>query len=258
MPQNGIYHVGITALSEAFTKNKNLQIINLNDNTLGPKGSRSLARALSSLPELRCLNLGDCLLKNRGTEFIAEAISAEHQLLEEVNLESNEIRTTAGVTLACALANKQNLTKVILDGNMFGEAGLEEIKKLFVNSGQGDAFVECEDNQSDDDDETEEETGTEEDTSASSQEEQSDVEHNTTNESFNESARNLNESAQNLNEPARNLNESTRSLNDVEVVKNGKNNEKVSVAQFLQSPTAENFLGIGENRIAEIVAEAKV
>lgn len=43
MPQNGIYHVGISALANGLSTNKNLKILNLNDNTVGPKGARALA-----------------------------------------------------------------------------------------------------------------------------------------------------------------------------------------------------------------------
>ena len=57
MPQNGIYHIGITALSEAFTHNPNLQVLNLNDNT----GAAALVSALPNIQKLQELNLGDCL-----------------------------------------------------------------------------------------------------------------------------------------------------------------------------------------------------
>ena len=40
MPQNGIYHIGISALSEAFKVNENLRILNLNDNTITFKGGK--------------------------------------------------------------------------------------------------------------------------------------------------------------------------------------------------------------------------
>lgn len=46
MPQNGIYHVGITALSEAFKHNPALNHLNLNDNTIGAKGAEAIASAL--------------------------------------------------------------------------------------------------------------------------------------------------------------------------------------------------------------------
>lgn len=46
MPQNGIYHPGISALSEAFKVNPNMKSLNLNDNTITAKGAESLAEAL--------------------------------------------------------------------------------------------------------------------------------------------------------------------------------------------------------------------
>lgn len=49
MPQNGIYHLGISALSESLRENENLKILNLNDNTIGPKGAQTLAYALELL-----------------------------------------------------------------------------------------------------------------------------------------------------------------------------------------------------------------
>ncbi|KOB77290.1 Ran GTPase-activating protein, partial [Operophtera brumata] len=48
MPQNGIYHVGISALSEAFKHNPALSRLNLNDNTIGGKGAACIAQALPS------------------------------------------------------------------------------------------------------------------------------------------------------------------------------------------------------------------
>ena len=44
MPQNGINHQGISALSQAFEHNPNLRILNLNDNTFTVKGAKSMAK----------------------------------------------------------------------------------------------------------------------------------------------------------------------------------------------------------------------
>jgi Ran GTPase-activating protein 1 len=63
MPQNGIYHEGVSALSDAFIHNKNLQKLNLNDNTIGEKGAKAIAKVLPHLQNLKEINFGDCLLK---------------------------------------------------------------------------------------------------------------------------------------------------------------------------------------------------
>ena len=55
MPQNGIYHPGINALSEAFAKNPNMRHINLNDNTFTAVGAKAMAE--NALPHLKNLQV---------------------------------------------------------------------------------------------------------------------------------------------------------------------------------------------------------
>lgn len=84
MPQNGIYHAGIAALSDAFIQNPNLRVLNLNDNTLTIKGASALAAALPSLQKLQEINLGDCLLKTKGAISIATALAEGHKELQVI------------------------------------------------------------------------------------------------------------------------------------------------------------------------------
>ena len=44
MPQNGIFHAGISALADAFAANKNLRKLSLNDNTFTEKGAAAMAK----------------------------------------------------------------------------------------------------------------------------------------------------------------------------------------------------------------------
>lgn len=62
--------------------NKNLRLLNLNDNTLTSKGAKSLAAALPALQKLQVLNLGDCLLKTQGALILADALIDGHFELE--------------------------------------------------------------------------------------------------------------------------------------------------------------------------------
>lgn len=135
MPQNGIYHVGISALSEAFTHNKNLQIINLNDNTITAKGAEAIAAALPNLQNLKHINFGDCLLRSKGVMFLAHALKDSHIKLEELILGYNEIRKEGGVEVISALVNKINLKTLNLDGNQFGTNGKGEIEKKLKEIG---------------------------------------------------------------------------------------------------------------------------
>lgn len=135
MPQNGIYHVGITALSDAFTYNKNLQILNLNDNTIGPEGAKAIANALPHLQSLKEINFGDCLLKTQGAILLADGLKKTHFELEEVILGFNEIRKQGALQLAGAIANKTKLKNLILDGNQFGKTGRAELKQKLKEVG---------------------------------------------------------------------------------------------------------------------------
>lgn len=136
MPQNGIYHVGISALSKAFTYNKNLRIINLNDNTIGSKGAKAIADVLPKLQKLEQINFGDCLLKTKGALLLADALKNAHPHLEELVLGFNEIKKEGGFQLVSAMANKKKLKVLILDGNHFGDDGLEQLKKDLKDIGK--------------------------------------------------------------------------------------------------------------------------
>lgn len=128
MPQNGIYHVGITALSNAFTYNKNLKILNLNDNTIGAKGAKAIADVLPQLQNLQQINFGDCLLKTKGAVLLANALKNAHLNLEELVLGFNEIKKEGGFQIVAAMANKKKLKVLVLDGNQFGEEGMKKLK----------------------------------------------------------------------------------------------------------------------------------
>lgn len=227
MPQNGIYHVGITALSEAFSKNKNLQILNLNDNTLGSKGSRALAKAIRNLQGLRSLNLGDCLLKTKGAEHIADAIGRTHLQLEDVNFESNEIRTSGGVAIAKAVGNKPNLAKVLLDANQFGEEGREEIRKVLTDAGHADALGSFEDDESDASDEEEDDEVEDEEEVEEEEEEEDEVK------------KTKDDSIHDVEKPIARI-------------------ESCTVSEFLEKPTGDRLLALGANRVNTLLMEAKV
>lgn len=145
MPQNGIYDVGVLALSEAFKYNPHLRIINLSDNTPRKRGAVAIASALPALQNLETLNVSDCLLKTEGATVIARALAAGHSKMkvrlkfgfhpliciflysfscflqpQVLLLESNEIHITGGMEIVKAVANKKNLTTLNLNGNKFG------------------------------------------------------------------------------------------------------------------------------------------
>merc|ERR1719219_3396343 len=136
MPQNGIYHVGLTALADAFSCNPNLRILNMNDNTFTAKGAKTMASALKKLNKLEVLNLGDCLLKSAGAKLICRALVGKHPALREFILDSNEIRLKGGLEIINAVKDKTDLVKLSIDGNQFGSAGLEKILRKLEEVGR--------------------------------------------------------------------------------------------------------------------------
>jgi Ran GTPase-activating protein 1 len=106
MPQNGIYHEGISALATAFVKCPNLKHLDLADNTLTERGATALAKVrarvsiysysvcsqtLPHLPALETLNLADCLVRSAGVRQLVPALKNSCDRLLELNLCGNEL-----------------------------------------------------------------------------------------------------------------------------------------------------------------------
>ena len=108
----------------------------MNDNTFTEKGAESLAKALPKLQKLTHLNLGDCLLKTAGARLIASALKDGHTDLEELHLDSNELRLAGGFAIVSAIANKDNIKRLNIDTNQFGAAGCGRIMKKLTDSGK--------------------------------------------------------------------------------------------------------------------------
>lgn len=149
MPQNGIYHPGVSALSLAFAKNPNMQVLNLNDNTVRSEGAAALSDAMLSMPNLKEINLGDCLLKTTGATLLAQALTDGHLVLESLNLGFNEIGADGGVAVATAMANKTHLKTLVLDGNQFGGEFRRRIEAELKSAGRFEALTGFEEDDSD-------------------------------------------------------------------------------------------------------------
>uniref|UniRef100_T1IIM9 Ran-GTPase activating protein 1 C-terminal domain-containing protein n=1 Tax=Strigamia maritima TaxID=126957 RepID=T1IIM9_STRMM len=223
MPQNGIYHDGIAALASSFSKNPNLQVINLNDNTATEIGGRAIATAIYDLNKLRIINLGDCLLRCAGATSLAAAITKNHQELEELHVGFNEIRTDAALVVLDSLKNKTKLVKVDLDGNLFGLEGCEKVEEMFqqVLPGVLESLSEDEGLDNGDDDSC-----------------------NTDND--------LEEDVDEIEIP---VHSSLRKTNSDITAKHDVPSIPVTAKEFLESPTAEKFLALGDDRSCLIMEE---
>lgn len=140
--QNGIRPKGIARLlRDGLSRNKELNVLDLQDNTFTVTPSSVLADNLSQWPKLKELNLNDCLLKAGGSLALAKALVNEHnQKLETLRLQYNELEEDALKVLATAVKNLPNLKVLELNGNRFEEdsSSLEEINAIFENRGQGE------------------------------------------------------------------------------------------------------------------------
>lgn len=157
LPQNGIYHEGIAALANGLMSNKNLRILNLNDNTFTVKGARHMAQALRHLDNLEVINFGDCLLKTAGAKEIANSLKDGHSALKEVNLGNNEVALDGGLAIVEALKGKPDLESLELDGNKFGPEGVNMLEAIMEAVGKIEALCAFSDDEGVDDEEEEDE-----------------------------------------------------------------------------------------------------
>jgi len=167
LPQNGIQHEGIVALAEAVQNSPGLRHLNLNDNTFTDKGAVPMGEALSSINSLEVVNFGDCLVRTRGAASIARNLASSNPNLKQLLLAFGEIQLEGGIEICNALACKEHLEKLDLNGNRFGDDGVDEIKDLAKEFRNPDALGSLSDDdgddESDDEDESDEDNRSSED-----------------------------------------------------------------------------------------------
>jgi len=155
VPQNGIRAPGIEALSNAFVQNRNLRIIDLNDNTITTAAGQ-LASTIEKLPRLEILNLESSLIRTKGAIAIARSI-VSHRNLQELYLGCNDMHVEGGLEVARAVKNMPSLKVLDLNGNCFGLDGIDEIRQALENKSFLDQMAFSDDEGSDEDEEEEEE-----------------------------------------------------------------------------------------------------
>ncbi|CAF3304351.1 unnamed protein product [Rotaria socialis] len=131
MPQNGIRPPGIEALATAFVRNRNLRVIDLNDNTI-TTAAQKLASAIEKLPKLEIINLESSLIRTKGAIAVARAI-VSHKNLQELYLGCNDMHTEGGLEVARAVKNMPSLKVLDLNGNCFGLDGIDEVRSVLEN-----------------------------------------------------------------------------------------------------------------------------
>jgi Ran GTPase-activating protein 1 len=162
--QNGIRPQGIANLIlNGLKHNKELSVLDLQDNTITTKSAKILAENLSNWKNLKELNVNDCLLKPKGALSLVNSFNASvWNNLEVLKLQYNELDETALEVLADAVKSKfPNLKVLELNGNRFEEENstIEEISAVFEERGFGelDELDDLEEVDSDEEEEEEEE-----------------------------------------------------------------------------------------------------
>ncbi|CAN8005978.1 unnamed protein product [Ixodes hexagonus] len=168
LPQNGIFHVGVSALAKGVAANPNLRLLNFNDNIFAVEGARQMAQAIMPialqavrhLDKLEVINFGDCLIRTAGAKALAKALAGgSSPLRASVQLGYNSISLSGGLALVEALKNRPQLEVLELDGNKFGTHGVEKLEAAMESVGKLEklcAFTDDEGSSADEDDDDEE------------------------------------------------------------------------------------------------------
>lgn len=143
MPQNGIRPDGIaTILRDGIIHDKEMKILDLQDNTFTIKGALALADIIPELRELTDLGVGDCLLSARGGVVVAEALKKGANVkLEFLRLQYNEIESHGAKEFLSAIKLGLPVLKTIeFNGNKFAEDDevVEQFRLLFLKRGFGE------------------------------------------------------------------------------------------------------------------------
>ncbi|KAH3677093.1 hypothetical protein WICMUC_001848 [Wickerhamomyces mucosus] len=171
--QNGIRPQGIAKLIlQGLRFNKELTILDLQDNTITRKSALVLADTLSNWLKLKELNVNDCLLNPLGSLKLIESFHQGEILnkFEILRLQYNELDIHALTLLKSVIADKlPNLKTLELNGNRFEEDSsiIDEINEIFEDRGFGeldelDDLEELDSEDEDEEDESEEEAEEEE------------------------------------------------------------------------------------------------
>jgi len=125
MVQNGIRAEGIaTLLREGLGGCKEVEVVDLQDNTFTIVGSRALAEVVGGWGSLRELGAGDCLLSGRGSGLVFGVLGkGANKGLRVLRMGYNEVDEGALKELLGAVkgGGLEELQRVELNGNKFSE-----------------------------------------------------------------------------------------------------------------------------------------
>ncbi|KAJ3150248.1 hypothetical protein HDU89_003337 [Geranomyces variabilis] len=164
MPQNSIRPEGIAALMEALSRCKQLEHLDVQDNTFTEKGSAALAKVVGAWKNLKALHIGDCLLGAEGSKLVLAALTNGNTALEKLHLAFNEIDPEGAALIPELLLNKKSINLLELNGNAFDPEGdaVRDVKRVLLENGGEGALDELDEMEWDEDEEEEDEDEDEE------------------------------------------------------------------------------------------------
>ncbi|KAI8915479.1 hypothetical protein DFJ77DRAFT_370320 [Powellomyces hirtus] len=176
MPQNSIRPEGIAALMEALSECKNLEHLDVQDNTFTEKGSAGLANVVDGWKNLKALHIGDCLLGAEGSKLVLTALTKGNTALEKLHLAFNEIDTDGAALVPELLLNKKSILLLELNGNAFDPEGdsVRDIKRVLLEHGNEGALDELDEMEWDEEEEQSEEESENDDEKATAADEDDD------------------------------------------------------------------------------------
>lgn len=172
--QNGIRPLGLSKLiSFGLGELKELEVVDLQDNTMTIPGSFALSKVLSNWSNLLELNLNDCLMKPKGSLQVIESLSQlKTNNIQILRLQYNELDEESLDVLARSVANFKDLSSIELNGNRFEEdsESIQKIQDIFEQRGLGeidelDDLEELDSEDEEDSEDSEDETEEKEDDS---------------------------------------------------------------------------------------------
>ena len=136
MVQNGIRQEGVAMLLQhGLSACKELEVLDLQDNTFTALAARSLADVVPNWTEIRELGVSDSLLSARGGKMLADALAkGGNGKLEVLRLQYNEIdsKGLAALTKVAEGSGLPSLRRIELNGNKFNEedANIEKLQSV--------------------------------------------------------------------------------------------------------------------------------
>ena len=135
MAQNELGKIGAAAFARALAKNSTLRTLHFERNELLPEGRRALGAALAANVGLTSLNVSQNEL-GEGAAAFRDAL-ASNRTLTALDLSQNGIVADGCAEIAAGVAGSPTLGTLILDRNVFGDAGGEALAAALRSAPNG-------------------------------------------------------------------------------------------------------------------------